>query len=184
MYGPRTLQWPAPEKFQNQDRIRWCKMPVPQGEVMNTVKNNTNEHLLSWENTQPYFASVARMHFNLQSPQPPSSDMDYLMAYLGYQSVWFADDTNGKDYDHNAALLDLLSLEDALKRLKGRIIVAEGARKHNDAPEKKQVVEGALDWEHVEDDEWSAAWMMCGGPIPLPAPQPKVIPQAEEINLD
>jgi hypothetical protein len=152
------------------------------------VTKKTNGHLLAWESTQPYFASVARMHFNLQPNQQPSADMDYLIAYLGYQSMWFADDTGGKDYDHNAALLDLLSLEDALKRLKGRIIVAGGARQahdRNDAPDK-QAVEGAKDWENIEDDDWQnyVAWQGMCSPIPLPPPQPKVIPQAEEINLD
>jgi hypothetical protein len=156
--------------------------------VIDHVKKRTDGHLLAWESTQPYFASVARMHFNLAPNQQPSADLDYLLAYLVYQSVWFADDTGGNDYDHNAALLDLLSLEDALKRLKGRIIVAGSNRAHaqNDAPDK-EAVEGAKDWEHIEEDtEWAEyiAWNGMCSPIPLPPPQPKVIPQAEEINLD
>lgn len=173
MYGDRYLHFPPAAGLQRQT---WLKIPLVQGEVIQGLARKTNDSVLKWEEVQPYFASLARKHFKLTVDGARDQDLEYILAYVGYQSLWFSDDTHGRDYDWNAALVDLASLEDALRRIKGRIIVAN--HPPNDAPPKSEV----LDNEEAAYAEW-ALWNGMCVPGALTPTKEKVIPQAEEIEL-
>lgn len=177
MYGERWIIWPAPAMY----GTRNCKIPYPKGEVSKQLVARTNEALTNWEMVQPYFAAVARTHFNLQS-LAQDSDLEYALAYLGYQSVWFADDTGGKDYDWQAALVDISGLEEAIRRVKGRIIMSKHAQQH-DAPEKEAVNDTTNPKaDEFENEEW-AFWQwqqMCSVPG---RKKPEEVPEPDEMEF-